>query len=1038
MEYSYTIPNLLVTETTTIQNASIGSLAISSNASGPSGPFFIAATGATGPILPGPTGASGKTGPTGPSASITFTIPNFSTGAILLANSSNSILASSALHMSGTQECRLDGQSIVMGSGTQGHQFVYNSYGYRTFEFFAPTGGSSNTIQTFVTDPLVYEVMIECWGAGGGGGFGGNGGYSQCTMSNLKGSQTLKLWVGAPDEGGATVAQPPFMPTVILATGPARLYNLPFFGTGYQTSIGFFFTGSQYNLATLVGDGYWDKSQQPTVVGNIVTEWNTNTSMFYGSITGTIFATGSWPYKGYAEYITLNDQSIYFFGATGTAYIVVPATGVQNIPTTAATGNAGGGASFVYISTGPMYQLCTVAGGGGANAKSYPGGLYLGAYSEGIGATSEANAPASSVQAALLPYSVPSFVDPSVCGYGASGTNSGAPGAYNTGTSFSNPYGGSSMSTLVPFVYGNMSAQGGCGIQRNVGTYLDLYGPIDQQLNANILTLQTVGGGGGGRGYAGGGGGGLYVSPGSFPFLTDPSFISQPTNPTGYLGGGGGGSNYSYNGFTSADGFHQGNYIPNITQSGQPGYIRIHTYGYINPAFTVSSSGTTPSLNITQTPGFSMLQDGTSFFSKGVAIGKTNPQTLLDVQGDISTIGNIQISNFQNIFKATNFDPVLYSIINNNFNYSNTQETVSLNYSLASLNLNIGYIENAVSGLANMLGYAYGTYNENGEIADLPFWLKQWMANYYSVSSSGLTNFVTSRQTSSAPSRAYYLQTEELLPFGQWVYYYTIYLNPYALFSPQPALGVYIENGNYYVYQKTGAYNYLSTVADLYMLNSVFATQNPYLLQQYNTNNKFNVLGNTYDTVNNEFQLGVPNLVMYPHYTPGYDPASPAINYQYDPRSPDAFYLYNPPEEPHYWYNHAFYDFGVYYTGTYASGTFLNDIRPQVGGGFGFAFERSLTSTEQNGTYNLDPDLMKTYRSFGAVSSTKTATVATVQPLPATQTLSTTTASNSTQTIASLATTSANGPVKTTVSSNVPVSATLKGTSQIVSLGIVK
>ena len=1038
---TYEFVNFKVDQTATLQNVIIqGTLSLSS-LTGFSG-SFIGATGPAGPSVTGPTGSAGAPGPTGPSGLATFTIGNFSTGAVLLANTASSIVASSSLKMStGGRDLSMDGQFTIYNStytGTSAHQFVYNSYGFRTYEFLVPTGGA-NAVQSLSLDPHVTELTIECWGAGGGGGFGGNGGYSKTTLSGLTGSNVCKIWVGAPEEGGPTVGPPPYMPTVVLASGSSRYVDLGY-STGYASGIQYFVTGptgsQTYNIATVCGTSqltYFTELPTPDISGDQVTEWN-NQYPAAGSLTGTIFLTGPYPYGGYTSQFILNYNGNFFFGATGIDYYVVPATGINAFSYSPASGAYfGGGASFVYLSTGSQYMLTCVAGGGGANGQAYAGQLYVNSYNKGLGGASSSNASTTSVVQSLIPYNLAiQGVIPDVCGGGATGSLVGSAGTSNTGTSFYNPNGGSVMPSLVSNVSGNLAATGGAGWMSNLGAFLDYYAPIDIQTNPNILSIATLGGGGGGRGYAGGGGGGIYASPGVW------SQQQLFSNPTGDAGGGGGGSSFCMNGVSYTDGFEQGNYVSNTVQSNKPGYVRITTYGYINPAFTVSSSGTTPSLNITQTPGFSMLEDGTSFFSKGVAIGKTNPEFLLDVEGDISTIGNIQISNFQNIFKNPNFDPVLYSIINNNFNYSNSQQTVSLNYALASLSLNIGYLENAISGLGTMLGYAFGTYNENGEIVDLPFWLKQWMANYYPVSSSGLTNYVASRQTSSTPSRSYYLQTEELIPFGKWAYLYCSYLNPTALFSPFASIGVYVENNNYYVFQKTGTYDNLSSIANLYILNSVFATKNPYLLQQYNSFNTFNIAGTTYNTINNEFQLGVPNLVMYPHYTPGYDPATPAINYLYDPSSSDTFYFYNPQEEPHYWYNHAFYDFGVYYTGSYTEGYFINNVRPIVGStGFAMSHTMNRLGEAKETNWKEESKKMKQFSPWKAVASTKVGTVATVQPLPATQTLATTTATNSTQTIASLARSAASGPVQTTVSSNVPLNGTLKGTSQIVSLGIV-
>jgi hypothetical protein len=1020
---------------------------------GPTGP--IGNIGPTGPQgNPGTAVMTGATGPAGPS----FIINSFSTGALLTATSLNSADAHADIyyannHLNIKSELEILNTQIT---GATAHQFVYNSFGYQTFPFSPLTG--SNGIQTFTTDPLVNEVIIEAWGAGGGGGYGGNGGYSKTTISGLSGPHTFKVWVGDNGEGGRTSGQT-YVSTIILASGPARYYDY-FYDvskTGYDSSIAYYVTGDAgnqtYHIGTVNGTGFIGSSpvSNPVVVGDQVLEWNLAPSQ--GSLTGTIFATGPYPYGGYTN-MFLQAEQITIWGATGNSYIVVPVTGADSIPFVNNTGAAGGGASFVYMYTGSTYQLCNVAGGGGANSQVYGRPYAPNYFLLGVGGNSSSTAIDTSVQKLIMPYSVSSTIPSNVFGAGATGTQTGAPGTYNTGASSGNSYGGSAMPLTTSSVSSNVSATGGDCLYKNVEIITTYLGsetpfvtediPLSIRLNPNILIVTTLSGGGGGRGYAGGGGGGLYVSPDSIVYYSS----------SGYAGGGGGGSNYSYNGITLDDGFQQGNYKANIVQSGEPGYVRIQAFGFINPAFTVSSSGTTPTLLINQTPGFSMLEDGTSFFSKNVAIGKTNPEFLLDVEGDISTIGNIQISNFQNIFKSTSFDPVLYDIINNNFNYSNQEQTVSLNYSLASLSMNIGYLENALSGLGTMLGFAFGTYDDNGEIVDLPYWLKQWMSNYYPLSSSGLQNYVTSRQTSSTPSRSYYLQQERLLPFGLWVYYYCSYVAPGLLYGATPAIGIYIEDNKYYAYQSTGTASpygnkNLQEAVINYMLNSVYATDNPYLLQQYNDPTgpyQFNIVKQAYTPIVQEYQLGVQNLVIYTQYT-GADLSVQDIFYNYDPNSdyvnagtflsePDI--VYNPPSQPRYWYNFAFYDFGEVYTGTYADGVFVNDIRP-VQGGTGFAMP--FTFSTRVGQRQRMPskmeimNMMKSFSPLGVGPSTKTATLATIQPSPSTQALNITKGTNATQTVKSLAQTN-NGPVKTTVTANTKKNGTNQGSSNNVSRGV--
>ena len=1050
----YTLENLAVNQTAIFNEIYFQSytgplnLKGSTGAQGNAGPTGSAgakgATGASGGA--GPTGAGGAIGPTG--AGLGYA--TFNTGGIVYAQSSTGLYTSSHLtYTDNNRQVVLDGQIEIVNrqvTGAVANQFVYNSYGYRTYEFFAPTSGA-NAIQTFTTDPLVNEVVIETWGAGGQGGFGGNGGYSKSTISGLSGANTFKIWVGDSGEGGTTLGQPQEVPTIILATGPARYYEYSVGGpvnTGYSTSISFFITGATgsqvYYIGTVYGTGQFGfPGAIPLYTGSDVLEWNYGYTGIYGSLTGTIFATGSYPYGGYSYYMAqVYETSIQNNVAvnTGPRYIIAPSTGADKVPATGGTGNNGGGASFVYMQTGSQYVLTNVAGGGGGTAIFY-GPFSSTRYVAGIGGNSATDAPNISVQTQLLPYSQynpygAKLLPTSACGKGASGSQTGAPGISNTGTTFYSGYGGTQMPLLTSNVSGNISATGGCGQYKDI----DIAFPYYETFNPNRMQVVALGCGGGGNGFCGGGGGGLFVSNGLYvPY--------PPPNPaTGYAGGGGGGSNYSSNGFTLQDGFHQGNYIPQIVQSDLPGYVRIQTFGYINPAYTISTSGTTQTNNIDQTPGFSMLGDGTSFFSKNVAIGKTNPEYLLDVQGDISTIGNIQISNFQNIFKNPNFDPVLYDIIKNNFNYSNTQDTVSLNYSLASLSLNIGYIENALSGLGNMLGFAFGTYNENGDLTDIPFWLKQWLANYYPLSTSGLTNYTLSRYTSSNPSRQYYLDNEELIPFGKWVYYYSTLIAPDTLFAPYSSVGMYVEDNKYYVFSKTGSFTQLKLLANLYVQNSVYGTNNPYLLAQYNDPTgayKYNILNDTYSAINTQYQIGVQNLVIYTQYA-GINPSRPTIDYAYNPFDPVLYgsnNLYNPPDDTRFWYNHAFYDLNVFYTGTYSSGYFLNNIRPIPGStGFKMAYGPDSETPVEKTYMTLElADKMKTFSPWKAVGSTAVVNLAQIQQTPSPNTLRVTNGVGASQTANSIAR-NANGPVQTTFASNVPTNGTLQGNTNNVSRGI--
>jgi hypothetical protein len=1009
---------------------------------------IIGATGATGSQGPtGPQGNPGSATNTGATGSIGATGPTLwqQTGSTIYYNSGPVSIAT----------------SLQVGNynvGASASQYIYNSYGYQTFTFFA--SGANNGVQTLDLDPSVNQVIIECWGAGGGGGYGGNGGYSKSTLTGLTGANTLKIWVGGVDEGGFTRSGPEFIPATILASGPARLLNYTGSGITYQTSVGYFTSGPYgnqvYYVGTVNGTGPYPISSEgtsvfaagyPKVVGDTITNWGQFIAPDGNLLfcTGTIIATGPYPVYGDLDlYINQNQcaaNSAGGYGATGFSYVVRASTGgLDNLPAESLTGTNGGGASFVYISTGSQYMLCNVAGGGGANAQVDCYTSFNSNFKLGVGGASTTTAPTSTVRY-YIEGTYLGTVDATICGGGATGTSPGSSGAANTGSNSYSANGGVAMGTLVSSVTSNLAATGGGGRYKNFDNYMTDYYTQGKTIanNPNLLGIFSIAGGGGGRGYAGGGGGGLDV------YTTDPLYINYWF---GSAGGGGGGSNYAMNGGTIlADGFQQGNFTANTVQSTKPGYVRIEVYGYINPSFTVSSTGASVT-RVAQTPGLSLLSDGNTFFSNKVGIGKTTPEYMLDVEGDISTIGNIQISNFQNIFKNPTFDPDLYNIIQNNFNYSSSESTVSLNYALASLSLNIGYVENAVSGLGNMLGFAFGTYNENGELTDIPYWLKQWMSNYYTSSSSGLTNYVLTRKTSSTPSREYYLQTEVLLPFGKWMYYYLTYSSPSLLFGSNPLIGMYIENNNYYVFQRPGS-NELGYFANSYMTSSVYVTENPYLLQQYNDPSgayQYNIMGTSYKSIQDYFQIGVQDLVIYTQYAPFFPTGGVApILYQYNPLADyvkfinsfgRVFSAYAPQAEPNYWEKYAFYDFGQIYTGTYSSGTFLNGLRPNATGpGFTGTFTMKNREEEFNiSNENMEIELEK-LKNFRIGPSTKRATLATIQPKPAPQTLNITQTTNATVTVNSLAKTSA-GTVTTTVTSNTKNNGTQQGNSNNVSRGV--
>ena len=283
---------------------------------GPTGPQgIIGPTGSQG--NPGFSTNTGATGPAGPS----FTIHSFSTGAFLTAASTQSADAHADIYYANNRlnvasELEVNFPQIT---GATAHQFVYNSFGYQTYSFMPLSG--TNAIQTFTTDSLVNEVIIEAWGGGGGGGYGGNGGYSKTTISGLSGPHTFKLWVGDTGEGGRTAGQT-FVSTIILASGPARYYDYfqDVVKTGYNSSLAFFITGSAgnetYNIGTVNGTGFIGISpiSNPTVIGDQIIEWNA-ISPIQGSLTGTIIATGPYLYGGYTK-LFMQTEQISIWGAT--------------------------------------------------------------------------------------------------------------------------------------------------------------------------------------------------------------------------------------------------------------------------------------------------------------------------------------------------------------------------------------------------------------------------------------------------------------------------------------------------------------------------------------------------------------------------------------------------------------------------------------------------------------------------------------------------------------------------------------------------
>jgi hypothetical protein len=873
--------------------------------------------------IQGVQGVQGYFGPTGPSGGPIG--PSGAQGASFWSQTGTTVY-----YNSGPVEMK--NLHIVDSSIDQnGYQFNYNSYGSQTYYFY-PT----SSVQTFIAPTGTISVDIECWGAGGGAKLvGGYGGYSYASATGLTGTNTFKIWAGGVGEGGDTYSTQP-VSTIILATGPSQFTNdVPKFTFN---GIGFFVTGpngsQEYYIATVNGTEGWIKPNNISVYVNFLPnqeiEWVTVSTV---TATGTIVQTGSYPYLGYSDlYIRPNYE--FFFRETdytGTYYVVASSTGAQTVDLYKSTGDSGGGSSFVYMTSGSQYKLMSVAGGGGSSSNwSFSEKFGV---KEFIGGNSEQNSQNIVTTSLILNYLT--FTGTSNTFIFASGGYNNIGGLGGTGNTgyYNNPNGQGGMPLVTSSITNNISSEGGNGTVVRAAIDYHAVPPLSH----DVLNLEVFSGGGGGRGYGGGGGGGLTYEP-----IYIPPFPIDPFVATGDAGGGGGGGNYSILGhqYTSQIGVNTGSYATGIASAGQPGLVKITVYGYINPAFTISPSG--PISNIEQTSGLSFLKDGTSFFSKGVAINKTNPEVLLDVNGDMNALGNIQLLNYQNIFKNQTFDPNLYQILQNDFNYSTTQSTVSLNYALAAMSLEIGYLQNAVSGLVTLLGYSNGIYDENNNLIDVPYWVKQWYSNYYPTSSASLLNYNLARQTSLFPTREYYLSQGQLLPFGEWCYNY--FTNtPDAGFVTNGEIGFYIENNKYYVFSKTGSVGSLAmqTAVMNYMINSVYTTDDPNLLNEYNSPSgsyKFNITSDpsisitgasprVYQTVVAGYPLNVSSLVMYS----GYEYSDDSIQSYYDP---NMYYLaditntYKPYTNPSYWSTYTFYDFNEFYTGTYSSGTFVGIVRP--------------------------------------------------------------------------------------------------------------
>ena len=232
------------------------------------------------------------------------------------------------------------------------------------------------------------------------------------------------------------------------------------------------------------------------------------------------------------------------------------------------------------------------------------------------------------------------------------------------------------------------------------------------------------------------------------------------------------------------------------------------------------------------------------------------------------------------------------------------------------------------------------------------------------LTTSSLNNYISARDYSLNPSRAYYLQQGTLLPFGEWCYNYIINVNPSLLYDAIPKLGIYIEDNKYYVFSSMGSTNlsfFITPLADYYVRNSVFQTNNVNLLFEYNNASgtyQFNILYDTFNQVRTSYNIGVTNLIMYNYlWDIPWNISGPTL-YYYDPENsyvkPDNYNtyklnIYHPENNPSYWVRNTFYDFNQFYTGTYSSGTFIGNARP-----YNFTLNNMLSLTGTNNTTGSD------------------------------------------------------------------------------------
>jgi hypothetical protein len=941
-------------------------------------------------------------------------------------------------------------------TGTNMYQFLYNAYGEQEY-IFTPYSNTGNGVQTFVPPKGTTSLEIECWGAGGGDELaGGYGGYSYSSLTGLAGDMHLKLWVGDVGEGGKTYYDNNYYD-----------WNVVYIYTGATPNVGVFSKSGVYYIASVLNDNYgvyaglnWlqgyyngdsnfpNWNVDPIVYSSNRILWNSPTGDIwdfqnpYGqSYTGVILYTGTEILPNSTKIIrTWNNN---YQNNTITGIIVVrPSTGVQYKQVIDST-TSGGGASFVYLNTGTIsainsyYRLTNVAGGGGSsiNTKgftpSYSIYSYMGGNSENnsntingsttIGITTYPSLTGTEIQTALLGrYNTG----------GTGGKSSWISKVYNVSTGTN---GTSNMPLITSTVSSNLSCSGGNGTYVNI-----MYGfPFFEDYSiagANRYYYWNFCGGGGGRGFGGGGGGGIYYqntynfTPNWFTAVDPYKYSVYIPSATGFVCGGAGGGNYSITGYTYSIGYSTGSLIRNQSNRRTAGLVRIVCKGFINSSITTSPSGTVLPSSL-QTSGMSITNSGDTLFNSKVNIVKE-----LEVDG-ISTFNqNMNILNFQNIFKKSIFDSKLYSIFSNKYNYSTNENTVDLNYALAAMSLEIGYMQNALSGLVQLLSYKEGTYDDSGNLTDIPQYIKLWLRNYFPETTASLDNYVSSLKTSIYPTLDYLYSNNFIIPLGYFTYIYVTQVDNTLLGDGQ--IGFYIENNKYYIfgsetnrfaspwrffdeYIQQYAYQYLTYLLNPYNDNISIKTfvelnspSGPYRvnipLQLYQ--NFCTVRGVTFDN----------QLVYYIGYNSNPQDPNPAyigdyLTYANSTTNWNIMYSTTDLYQSSLGNRRTYYNFDSQYTGTFSSGTFIRANSSIIPPGYTppsyslqqpFSIEelQSATSLTGSNLFSFTPikkelnqtDLYNLITSFTNTVTSKTVknTVVAAASKPATTTTSTVNVAN--------------------------------------------